>query len=66
METSPLIWRANEWTDSYMIGTSAMKVLKGIAKYQSCSVSSRDVLRPLSTVYDEVSHRLATVNFLQS
>ena len=25
IETSPLIWRANQWTGFYMIGTSVMK-----------------------------------------
>ena len=28
METSPLIWRANQWTDFYMIGTFVVKELR--------------------------------------
>ena len=28
METSPLIWRASQWTDFYMIGTSIIKELR--------------------------------------
>ena len=27
IETSPLIYRANQWTDFYMIGTTVMKEL---------------------------------------
>ena len=36
IETSPLICRANQWTDLYMIGTSVMKGLNplGILKLQ--------------------------------
>ena len=28
METSPLIWRASQWTDFYMIETSIIKELR--------------------------------------
>ena len=52
IETGPMICRANQWTDFYMIGTSVMKELISSNKSQTvgvltkkCSVSMQQIYR---------------------
>ena len=43
IETSPLVCRANQWTDFYMIGTSIMKELYTVAKHSILDVCGSPV-----------------------
>ena len=61
METSPLICRAIQWTDSYMIGTSLMKTLITVTSekqiFQNLLIKNTVSLRKQKQVFDMATNQ---------
>ena len=60
METSPLICRAIQWTDSYMIGTSLMKTFTVTSEkqiFQNLLIKNTVSLRKQKQVFDMATNQ---------
>ena len=60
METSPLICRAIQWTDSYMIGTSLMKTFTVTSEkqiFQNLLIKNTVSLRKQKQVFDVATNQ---------